>query len=186
MQDVDYRESPAASLCSLERVVRPAPTEGPLDRRKGWVRCRGGGVNCPSGEVIRHSGGVICGSSGVNCPSGGVNRRSGGVSRGSGGVNCRSGGVSRGSGGVSRGSGGVNCRSGGVIRGSGGVRNDAVPPAGETQGLTNSSSATETGEDRLNHEKEPAASLCSLERVVRSLAVRVRLRRAERWIEATE
>ena len=35
------------------------------------------------------------------------------------------------------------------------------------QGLTDSSSATEAGEDRLNHEKEPAASLCSLERVVR-------------------
>ena len=34
-------------------------------------------------------------------------------------------------------------------------------------GLTNSSSATEAGEDRLNHEEEPAASLCSLERVVR-------------------
>ena len=32
--------------------------------------------------------------------------------------------------------------------------------------LTNSSSATEAGEDKLNHETEPAASLCSLERVV--------------------
>ena len=39
-------------------------------------------------------------------------------------------------------------------------------------GLTNSSSATEAGEDRLNHEKERAASLCSLERVVRLPAYR--------------
>ena len=34
-------------------------------------------------------------------------------------------------------------------------------------GLTDSSSATEAGEARLDYEKEPAASLCSLERVVR-------------------
>ena len=33
--------------------------------------------------------------------------------------------------------------------------------------LTNSSSATEAGEDRCKHEKGRAASLCSLERVVR-------------------
>ena len=33
--------------------------------------------------------------------------------------------------------------------------------------LTDPSSATEAGEDRQEHETEPAASLCSLERVVR-------------------
>ena len=33
--------------------------------------------------------------------------------------------------------------------------------------LTNSSSATEAGDDRLNHETDSPASLCSLERVVR-------------------
>ena len=33
MQDVEYRESPTASLCSLERVVRPPAYRGPLDRR---------------------------------------------------------------------------------------------------------------------------------------------------------
>ena len=37
----------------------------------------------------------------------------------------------------------------------------------ERVGLTNSSSATEAGEDRLNHREDPNASLCSLERVVR-------------------
>ena len=37
----------------------------------------------------------------------------------------------------------------------------------ETQGLTKPSSATEAGEARLDCEKTPAASLCSLERVVR-------------------
>ena len=34
-------------------------------------------------------------------------------------------------------------------------------------GLTDSSSATEAGENRLNHGTDPTASLCSLERVVR-------------------
>ena len=37
----------------------------------------------------------------------------------------------------------------------------------ETQGLTDSSSATEAGEDGLNHGTDLNASHCSLERVVR-------------------
>ena len=60
-------------------------------------------------------------------------------------------------------------RANGDTLGCGGTGTD-VPsknPGERTQGLTDSSSATEAGEDRLNHGTDPAASLCSLERVVR-------------------
>ena len=43
----------------------------------------------------------------------------------------------------------------------------AAPPPAKLLGLTNSSSATEAGEEGLNHGKGRTASLCSLERVVR-------------------
>ena len=48
-----------------------------------------------------------------------------------------------------------------------GTRSPSKNSRRETQGLTDSSSATEAGEDRRKHGKELAASLCSLERVVR-------------------
>ena len=54
-------------------------------------------------------------------------------------------------------------------------REQARPPSTRTGcclGLTNSSSATEAGEDRLNHGTDSTASLCSLERVVRLPAYR--------------
>ena len=52
-QDVNTRKSPAAMARSLERVVRPAPTERPLERRNGGHglrrgndgRCRREGAN---------------------------------------------------------------------------------------------------------------------------------------------
>ena len=47
------------------------------------------------------------------------------------------------------------------------ARHRNSPPTGKIAGLTNSSSATEAGDARPDYGKTPAASLCSLERVVR-------------------
>ena len=54
--------------------------------------------------------------------------------------------------------------TGHVFKGSG---SSIIMADWERSRLTLSSSATEAGEDRLNHGTDPAASLCSLERVVR-------------------
>ena len=61
-----------------------------------------------------------------------------------------------------------------IVRWDAGVLRRAIrrPENGPRSRLTNSSSATEAGEDRLNHGKKPTASLCSLERVVRLPAYR--------------
>ena len=55
---------------------------------------------------------------------------------------------------------------------AGNVPGFAPPTSEKVAGLTISSSATEAGEEGGNHGKEPAASLCSLERVVRLPAYR--------------
>ena len=49
--------------------------------------------------------------------------------------------------------------------------------------LTNSSSATEAGEGGRNHGKEPAASLCSLERVVRGRPRRKGVETGQTWLK---
>ena len=109
------QEKPAASLCSLERVVRPAPTER-------WS---------PQRTDVDSGGGMM---------------------------------------GAAAGKARTEERTGRKEERAGRANGDRLAignPTRETQGLTDSSSATEAGEKRLNHGTSPTASLCSLERVVR-------------------
>ena len=67
-----------------------------------------------------------------------------------------------------------------------GTRSPSENPTRETQGLTNSSSATEAGEEGCNHGKDLTASLCSLERVVRPAPTERWRPEEPRWTPAGE
>ena len=138
-QDVECRKTATAMSRSLERVVRPAPTErtngnqcglrrgndgscrredsGPLGRGNGSVRKGNGPLGNDSGPLGRGGGPVRKGSGPVRNDGGTVRKGSGPPGKGSGLVR-------NGSGLVRNNGGPLDCEGGPVRREGGLVRND--------------------------------------------------------------